>query len=156
MENHNKWMQIAIKQAILAREKGEVPVGAVLIKDGILIAKSYNKSILKNDATAHAEIEVIRKAGNKLDNYRLVNTELYVTLEPCMMCLSALLHARISKIFFGAYDFKAGACGSCEDFKSLNCFNHEANIHGGILERDCKNLLQDFFKTRRKKNTYKQ
>jgi len=149
MTHKTEWMQIAIEQANLAELNGEVPVGAVLIKDGKLIAKASNKPISMNDPTAHAEIELLREAGSLLKNYRLKGTELYVTLEPCMMCLSAILQARVSTVFFGAYDFKMGACGSCEDFKSLNCFNHDIKVEGGILESECKNLLQSFFQSRR-------
>lgn len=143
-------MHIAINQAIIAEQYGEVPVGAVLIKDNQLIAKSHNCSIMKNDASAHAEIEVLRLAGEKLKNYRLNNTELYVTLEPCMMCISAIIQARITKVYFGAFDTKMGACGTSEDFRSLDCFNHEVLIEGGIHEIECKNILQSFFNSRRK------
>lgn len=146
-------MHIAINQAIIAEQYGEVPVGAVLIKDNQLIAKSHNCSIMKNDASAHAEIEVLRLAGEKLKNYRLNNTELYVTLEPCMMCISAIIQARITKVYFGAFDTKMGACGTSEDFRSLDCFNHEVLIEGGIHEIECKNILQSFFKSRRKIQT---
>ena len=150
MTNKSKWMRIAINQAVIAEQCGEVPVGAVLIKDNQLIAKSHNCSIMKNDASAHAEIEVLRLAGEKLKNYRLNNTELFVTLEPCMMCLSAIMQARVTKVYFGAFDSKMGVCGSSEDFKSLKCFNHNLMVEGGILENECKYMLQSFFKLRRK------
>ena len=110
MTNDEKWMKIAIHQALKAESKGEVPVGAILVKNDSLISKSYNQPISRNDATAHAEIQVIRAAGMKLKNYRLNNTTLFVTMEPCSMCLGAIIHARIAKIVFGAHDSKHGAC----------------------------------------------
>tara|TARA_B100000767_G_C19522201_1_gene432996 strand:- start:163 stop:633 length:471 start_codon:yes stop_codon:yes gene_type:complete len=149
MNEDEKWMALALEQAKKAEKHSEVPVGAILVKDGLLVAKAHNQSISTNDPTAHAEIELLRESGSLLKNYRLKGTELYVTLEPCMMCLSAILQARVSKVFFGAYDYKMGACGSCEDFKSLNCFNHDIKVEGGVLERECKNILQSFFQSRR-------
>lgn len=153
MTNKSKWMHVAIKQATIAEQNGEVPVGAVLISNNQLIAEAHNSSILKNDPSAHAEIEVLRLAGAKLKNYRLSNTELFVTLEPCMMCISAIIQARITKVYFGAFDTKMGACGSSEDFRSLGCFNHKVLIEGGIHEKECKHILQSFFKSRRKIQT---
>ena len=149
MNNDEKWMALAIKQAVKADKEGEVPVGAVLVHDNKLIAKSYNQSISNNDASAHAEIQVLRKAGSKLNNYRLNNSTLYVTLEPCVMCLGALVHARISNIVFGAFDFKTGVCGSCVDLTSAKFFNHKIKIDGGVLEDDCMNLMKGFFSKRR-------
>ena len=149
MNIDKKWMAIAIEQAIEAGGNGEVPVGAVLVNDGKLIAKSYNQSISSNDASAHAEIQVLRKAGSKLNNYRLNNSTLYVTLEPCAMCLGALVHARISNIVFGAFDFKTGVCGSCVDLTSAKFFNHTIKIDGGVLEDDCMILMKSFFSKRR-------
>ena len=149
MNNDEKWMALAIKQAVKADKEGEVPVGAVLVHDNKLIAKSYNQSISNNDASAHAEIQVLRKAGSKLNNYRLNNSTLYVTLEPCAMCLGALVHARISNIVFGAFDFKTGVCGSCVDLTSAKFFNHTIKINGGVLEDDCMTLMKSFFSKRR-------
>ena len=149
MNDDEKWMSLAIKQAIKANKEGEVPIGAVLVKDGLLIAEAHNQSITKNDATAHAEIQLLRAAGKQLQNYRLTGTNLYVTLEPCAMCFGAMMHARIERIFYGAYDPKTGVCGSCEDLRDANCFMHEINITGGVLENECSQLLQSFFKTRR-------
>ena len=149
MNNDEKWMALAIKQAVKADKEGEVPVGAVLVHDNKLIAKSYNQSISNNDASAHAEIQVLRKAGSKLNNYRLDNSTLYVTLEPCAMCLGALVHARISNIVFGAFDFKTGVCGSCVDLTSAKFFNHTIKIDGGVLEDDCMILMKSFFSKRR-------
>ena len=149
MNEDDKWMQIAIHEAIKAGSEGEVPVGAVLVKDGKLIAQAHNQPISKNDASAHAEIQLLRIAGKKTNNYRLNNTTIYVTLEPCIMCLGAIINARIAKIVYGAHDLKTGACGSCINLTNLKCFQHKLNITGGILENKCKILLQDFFKIRR-------
>ena len=150
MNEDEKWMQIAIIEANLAKSQDEVPVGAVLVKKGQLISQGHNQPISKNDPTAHAEIQVIRNAGKKQKNYRLVGTTLYVTLEPCAMCLGAMMHARIDRIFFGAYDTKTGVCGSCGDLSNANFFKHKIDIKGGILENDCKELLHSFFQLRRK------
>jgi tRNA(adenine34) deaminase len=145
-----KWMALALEQARLAQAIDEVPVGASLVQDGKLIASAHNQPSSTNDATAHAEIQLLRKAGKQLNNYRLPNTTLYVTLEPCMMCFGAMIHARISRVVFGAYDQKTGVCGTCEDLSIGNCINHSIKLQGGILEADCKSILQSFFKNRRK------
>ena len=150
MNEDEKWMQIAIIEANLAKSEDEVPVGAVLVKNGQLISQGHNQPISTNDPTAHAEIQVIRNAGKKQKNYRLVGTTLYVTLEPCAMCLGAMMHARIDRIFFGAYDPKTGVCGSCGDLSNANFFKHKIDIKGGILENECKELLHSFFQLRRK------
>lgn len=146
-----KWMELALEQARLAQEIGEVPVGAVLVENGQLIASAHNQPISTNDPTAHAEIQVLRAAGKKLNNYRLSNTTLYVTLEPCTMCLGAMIHARVSRVVFGAYDPKTGVCGSCQDLTTSACFNHTIETQGGVLADECKALLQRFFKNRRNK-----
>ena len=145
-----KWMVLAIEQAKLAEKIEEVPVGAVLVQDNQLIASAHNQPIANNDPTAHAEIQLLRVAGKKLNNYRLPNTTLYVTLEPCTMCLGAMIHARVSRVVFGAYDEKTGVCGSCQDLSTSECFNHSIEIEGGVLADDCKDLLQKFFKRKRK------
>ena len=149
IEIYNHWMQLAIKQAKLAEAIDEVPVGAVLVQDNQLIASAHNQPISNNDPTAHAEIQLLRTAGKKLNNYRLPNTTLYVTLEPCTMCLGAMIHARVSRVVFGAYDQKTGVCGSCQDLSTSKCFNHSIETNGGILADECKQLLQKFFKKRR-------
>jgi len=149
MTEDEKWMSLALKQAIKAEEEGEVPVGAILVKDNLLIAEAHNQPISKNDATAHAEIQLLRIAGAELKNYRLARTSLYVTLEPCLMCLGAIKHARIERIIFGAHDPKKGVCGSCIDLTKLDFFNQKIIIKGGVLEKTCSKLLQDFFKQRR-------
>ena len=150
MNTDEKWMKIALKEAIKAEKEGEVPVGAVLVKDGVLIAKAHNQPILKNDATAHAEIQLIRNGGKNQENYRLTGTSLYVTLEPCVMCVGAIMHARIERIIYGAHDPKTGACGSCENLINSNCFNHKIDLVGGVLENQCGDLLKKFFISRRK------
>ncbi len=143
-------MRRAIELARIAESEGEVPVGALLVKDGEVIAEGWNRSIGSHDATAHAEIQTLRKAGEVLQNYRLLDTTLYVTLEPCPMCAGALLHSRVKRIVFGAPDLKAGAAGTV-----LNLFEHQAAYHyadveRGLLEQECREQLQSFFKRRRK------
>lgn len=150
-KTHEKWMALAIEQAKLAEKIEEVPVGAVLIQDDQLIASAHNQPIANNDPTAHAEIQLLRTAGKQLNNYRLPNTTLYVTLEPCTMCLGAMIHARVSRVVFGAYDEKTGVCGSCQDLSTSECFNHSIETKGGVLADECKQLLQQFFKKRRLK-----
>ena len=150
MTRDEKWMKVAISEALLAMDENEVPVGAILVQESNLIAQAHNQPIKKNDPTAHAEIEVLRKAGAKLHNYRLPKTTLYVTLEPCTMCLGAMIHARIERVVFGASDPKSGVCGSTIDLSSESIFNHQISVSGGVLEHECKNILQSFFKLRRK------
>jgi len=150
MNEDEKWMKIAISEASLAINKGEIPVGAVLIQDGKIIAKAHNQPILNHDPTAHAEVEVLRKAGKKLKNYRLARSTLYVTLEPCAMCLGAIMHARIERIVFGASDPKTGVCGSKADLTSEAFFTHKVKVDGGVLEEENKEILQFFFKSKRK------
>ena len=149
MNIDEKWMQIAIQEALKAEKAGEVPVGAVLVNDGKEIAKAHNEPISKNDPTAHAEIQALRTGGEIQKNYRLVDSTLYVTLEPCAMCFGAMIHARLNRIVFGAYDHKSGVCGSCIDLQNEKNFNHKIHITGGILELRCKELLFSFFKNRR-------
>jgi tRNA(adenine34) deaminase len=147
--NDEKWMEIAIQEALIAETENEVPVGAILVKDSKLIARTHNQPIFKNDPCAHAEIQLLRAAGREINNYRLINTTIYVTLEPCIMCLGAIINARVSKIVFGAYDLKTGACGSCINLTNAKCFNHKIDVKGGVLENKCKAILQRFFKNRR-------
>lgn len=149
MNEDEKWMQFAIEQANIAQEKDEVPIGAILVKNNQIIAKAHNCPISKNDPTAHAEIEVLRKAGKMLQNYRILNTTLYVTLEPCAMCLGAILHARIERIVFGAPDSKFGVFGLYRNLIPESFFNHKVEICSGVLENDCKMILKSFFKNRR-------
>ena len=149
MNEDEKWMQIAIQEATKAEEMGEVPVGAILVKDDLIIARAHNKPISTNDPTAHAEIHLLRAAGEELKNYRLPGTSLYVTLEPCAMCLGAIMHARIERVVFGAHDPKTGVCGSSENFMEATCFNHKIDIASGVLENESKQLLKNFFNSRR-------
>ena len=150
MNKDEQWMKIALIEAKLAMDENEVPVGAILVQENNLITQAHNQPIKNNDPTAHAEIEVLRKAGDKLQNYRLAKTTLYVTLEPCAMCLGAMIHARIESVVFGASDSKSGVCGSTIDLLSESFFNHQISVRGGVLKHECKNILQSFFKLRRK------
>ncbi len=149
--NHNdeQWMQQALTLAHKAEENGEVPVGALLVKDDEIISEGWNQLITKNDPTAHAEILALRSAANQINNYRLVDTTLYVTLEPCAMCATALIHARVKRVVFGAYDPKAGAAGSLFDILGTDKLNHKIDVTGGVLEDQCSELLQQFFRVRR-------
>ena len=149
MNKDEKWMSLALEQAVKAEEEGEVPVGAILVKDGLVVARAHNQPISTNDPTAHAEIQLIRAAGKKLKNYRLTGTSLYVTLEPCAMCLGAIMHARVEHVVFGAYDPKTGVCGSSENFMDAKCFNHKINLASGVMENECRQLLKNFFNSRR-------
>ncbi|MFV0449300.1 MAG: tRNA adenosine(34) deaminase TadA [Vibrio sp.] len=144
------FMRQAIALAAKAEEQGEVPVGAVLVKDGEIIAQGWNRSIASHDATAHAEIQVLREAGKHLQNYRLLDTTLYVTLEPCPMCAGALLHSRVKRIVYGAPDLKAGAAGTVMNIFDSPAAYHYATIEKGLLEDECREQLQAFFKRRRK------
>ncbi|PJC86602.1 tRNA adenosine(34) deaminase TadA [Vibrio sp. HA2012] len=143
-------MRKAMELAAMAEQEGEVPVGAVLVKDGQIIAQGWNRSIGEHDATAHAEIQVLRKAGQQLGNYRLTDTTLYVTLEPCPMCAGALLHSRVKRIVYGAPDLKAGAAGTVLDLFASQAAYHYAVIESGLLESECREQLQAFFRRRRK------
>ena len=151
MDKDKHWMKLAIIEANKAMYKNEIPVGAILVHNNKLIAKSYNQPIAKNDPTAHAEIELLRRAGEKQKNYRLVGSTVYVTLEPCAMCFGAMIHARIERIVFGAPDPKTGVCGSCINLNKESFFNHKISITGGILEDESSKLLRLFFKSRRNK-----
>lgn len=140
-----QFMRRAIELAAQAEALGEVPVGAVLVQEGKIIAEGWNCSITHQDATAHAEIEVIRKAGKVLSNYRLLDTTLYVTLEPCPMCAGALLHSRVKRIVYGAPDLKAGAAGTVMDLFNSQASYHYATVEKGLLEEECRTQLQAFF-----------
>lgn len=146
------WMEQAIRQASLAAEKGEVPVGAVLVRENTLLASGGNAPITTCDPTAHAEIVVLRKAAEVTGNYRLSGAILYVTLEPCIMCAGALLHARISRIVYGASDPKTGALDAVYRIGTDGKLNHRFEITGGVLEEQCGLLLKNFFAHKRKKN----
>jgi tRNA(adenine34) deaminase len=143
------FMGVALEQARLAMAQGEVPVGAVVVKDGVLIATGRNAPIGKHDPTAHAEIVALRAAALALGNYRLDGCELFVTLEPCAMCSGAMLHARLKRVVFGASDQRTGAAGSVLNLFAQDALNHQTQVQGGVLAADCASLLQDFFKPRR-------
>ena len=149
MTKDEKWMKVAINEAKLAMKENEIPVGSVLVLNEKIIAKAHNQPIGNNDPTAHAEIQLLRKAGKQQKNYRLVGSTLYVTLEPCAMCFGAMIHARIERIVFGAKDPKTGVCGSCMNLNEANFFNQKISITSGILEKESSKLLKLFFKSRR-------
>ncbi len=143
------FMREAIGLARHAGLAGEVPVGAVLVRDGKIIARGANSPIEDCDPTAHAEMRALRAAGKALQTYRLTETTLYVTLEPCIMCAAALVHARVRRVVFGAWDPKAGAAGSITDVFGLAALNHRVDVFGGVLAEECGALLSDFFAARR-------
>jgi len=142
-------MNESIKESKKCLDIGEVPVGAIIAIDNRIIARANNLSISKNDPTAHAEILALRRAAKSIGNYRITGASLYVTLEPCAMCYGAIVHARISRLVFGAYDPKTGACGSSIKLHEQSCFNHVPQISGGVLERECSFILKEFFKDKR-------
>ena len=144
------YMGLAIEQAKCAQASGEVPVGAILVNaDGNVIGTGANAVIGQSDPTAHAEVMALRQAAQALENYRLPDTTLYVTLEPCAMCLGALFHARVARIVFGAFDPKTGACGSRLDLTPASLINFHATVQGGVMATECGTLLSEFFRQRR-------
>ncbi len=144
------WMEKALELARKAEAAGEVPVGAVIVKNGELIAEGWNQPILSHDATSHAEIMAMREAGIKLNNYRLVDTTMYVTLEPCSMCVGAMIHARVAKVIYGASEPRTGALGGAFNLLAVNQHNHIFEVESGVLAEASKTLLQNFFQSRRK------
>jgi tRNA(adenine34) deaminase len=147
----NKFMKIAIELASKAAAADEVPVGCVIVKDGKVIGKGYNRKEEKNSSIYHAEIVALLQASKNLKDWRLENTDIYVTLEPCLMCLGAIVNHRVKNIYFGAYDPKGGAVQSNLKLAEIKGLNHYPNFKGGILIEDCGNLLKNYFKTKRKK-----
>ncbi len=147
--NHEHYMRLALAQAELAETLGEVPVGAVLVCEDGQLFTAHNAPIQQHDATCHAEIEVIRKASAAIGNYRLLNSSLYVTLEPCLMCAGAIIHARIGTVVYGANDEKTGAVSSLYQVLSDNRLNHQPQIISGILQDECSEQLRSFFKAKR-------
>jgi len=145
-------MYEALLLARQAAEAGEVPVGAIVVKDTQIIGRGYNQPISRYDPSAHAEVMALRDAAQHLGNYRLTNCDLYVTLEPCCMCVGAIMHARIARVFFGATDPKTGACGSVVDLFSEQRLNHHATVSGGLLSSEAAGLLREFFAKRRSDN----
>jgi tRNA(adenine34) deaminase len=148
-ELDQQFMRMAIEQAQLAAQSGEVPVGAVLVRDGQVISKAFNKPIANHDPSAHAEMLALREAALVEKNYRIPGTTLYVTLEPCAMCSGAMLHARVGRVVYGAPDPKTGAAGSVINLFSSKQINHQTTVEGGIMGEECGQLLRDFFKGRR-------
>ena len=148
-EQDLEFMQLALVEAQKARALGEVPVGAVLVSDNQVIATGHNQPINNNDPSAHAEVVALRVAGQNLSNYRLPNTTLYVTLEPCMMCCGAIMHARISRVVYGAADAKTGCVHSVLNLFDNPQLNHHTMVEGGVLAEECAQVLKDFFKERR-------
>ncbi|OIR02232.1 tRNA-specific adenosine deaminase [mine drainage metagenome] len=143
------FMHAALDLARQAANSGEVPVGAVVVKDGRIIGRGSNAPISRHDPSAHAEIAALRDAAQQIGNYRLVDCELFVTLEPCVMCVGAMFHARIARVVFGAQDPKTGAAGSVFNLFAETRLNHHARIHGGVLADECGKMLSDFFAARR-------
>ena len=150
MEEKEKFMKEALKEAKKAYNKLEVPVGAVIVKDGQVIARAHNLKETKLDTTKHAEILAIQKASKKLNSWRLIDCEMYVTLEPCSMCAGALINSRIKKVYIGTSDEKTGAVGSVFNLLDDYTFNHKVEYEKGILQEDCEKLLRDFFRELRK------
>ena len=144
------WMRHALSLAHKAAELGEVPVGAVLVKDDQLLSEGWNQPIMQHDPTAHAEIMAIRLAAQQLENYRLPGTTLYITIEPCSMCAGAIIHARISRVVFGAPEPRAGAVGSAINLLQNAQFNHQTDVTSGVLSEECGQILKDFFLFKRK------
>ena len=150
MGTDTAFMALALEQARRARDAGEVPVGAVLVRDDKVIATGANRPVGGCDPTAHAEIEALRAGALAVGSYRLNDTVLYVTLEPCLMCAAALVHARVRRVVFGAWDPRAGAAGSLIDAFALPGLNHRVDVFGGVLQEECAALLMEFFEPRRR------
>lgn len=147
------WMRLALAQAAQAQQLGEVPVGAVLVDaQGELLATGFNRTIIDHDPTSHAEIVALRAGAKQVQNYRLPGASLYVTLEPCAMCLGAMLHARLARVVFGAPDPKTGVCGSVLNLALEKQLNHHTQVEGGVLAQECGDTLRQFFKERRSKD----
>jgi tRNA(adenine34) deaminase len=142
-------MRRALDLAQSARDAGEIPVGAVLVTDGVVIGEGYNRPISSRDPTAHAEVQALRDAAQRVGNYRLPGSILYVTLEPCVMCAGALMHARVARVVFGAADPKTGACGGVVNLFAEPRLNHHTEVQGGVLAQECGELMRAFFAGRR-------
>src|SRR6267154_632773 len=143
------WMQLALEQARLAAEAGEVPVGALIVKDGEIIGQGHNRNLLDNDPTAHAEIVALRQAAARMGNHRLIGCTMVATIEPCSMCAGALIHARIARLVYGASDPKAGAAGSTVQVINHPRLNHHMEVTAGVLAGRCSEILQEFFRRKR-------
>jgi tRNA(adenine34) deaminase len=149
MDPHDTFMRVALDEARRGFSAGEVPVGAVVVVDGQILGRGFNQPIGTHDPTAHAEIVAIRAAARAIGNYRLVGSTMYVTIEPCLMCVGAMVHARVGSLVFGAPEPKAGAVVSSCRAHELASLNHRIEVVGGVLEEECRAIIQEFFKTRR-------
>ena len=148
-ESDERWMLEALAQAVAAQSTGEVPVGAVVVLDGRVVARGANRNLLDSDPTAHAEIVALREAGRQIGNHRLLDCTLYCTVEPCAMCAGAMIHARLKRLVYGADDPKAGAAGSVLEVLNHPALNHKMEVTRGVLASRCSDLLQSFFRARR-------
>jgi len=149
--DHEHFIKLALEQAERARQIQEVPVGALLTDNtGNILARSFNQTISMNDPTAHAEILVLRKTAHYVQNYRLLNTTLYVTIEPCIMCMGAIIHARVERVVFGAHDPKWGGAGSVVNLADNQNLNHSVKVISGVCEKECREMIQTFFREKRK------
>ena len=146
---HEEFMRAALEQARLAIDAGEVPIGAVIVIDGQIVARAFNQPIRAVDPTAHAEVLALRAAAQEIGNYRLPGAMLYVTVEPCLMCVGALVHARIKEVVFGAVEPRSGALVSTVRGHEIAGLNHRVTVTGGVLEADCRDLIQQFFREKR-------
>ena len=149
MKTDEYWMQRAFELALIAKEHDEVPVGAVIVFENQIIGEGWNQPISSSDPAAHAEIVALRQAGHKQNNYRLPGAIMYVTLEPCAMCAGALVHARLTKLIYATDDPRTGACGSVFNILQTDKLNHKVEIEKGVMEEECRALIQDFFKAKR-------
>jgi len=147
-----KYMKEALKQAKKGASMGEIPVGAVVVLDGKIIGRGHNLRVKDSDATAHAEVVAIKKAGKKLGRWNLTGCEIFVTLEPCVMCAGAIVNARLKSVYFGAYDPRFGACGTLINLACWDKLNHRAEVFGGVMEGECADVLKEHFKAMREKN----
>ena len=147
--DHDHFMRLALAQAALARDAGEVPVGAVIVLEGAVVGTGFNQPITATDPTAHAEVVAMRAAASALKNYRLTGTTMYVTVEPCLMCVGAMVHARIATVVFGATEPRSGAIASMASAHEFPGLNHKVEAIGGVLEDECRAIIQEFFKARR-------
>ncbi len=145
MDEDQRWMELALHEANRAADLGEVPVGAVVVREGVLVARGYNRRETDRDPLAHAELLAIRRAATALEGWRLIGCTMYATLEPCAMCAGALVNSRIPRLVFGASDPKAGFCGSLGDLVRDSRLNHRLEVRGGVLEAACSQVLKDFF-----------
>ena len=153
MNIDEEWMQYALQLAKKSEERDEVPVGAIIVYKNKIIGEGWNQPISSNNPTAHAEIMALQDAGEKIGNYRLLDSTMYVTLEPCVMCAGALVHARIAKLVYAVDDQKTGACGSVFNMVQAEELNHNTEIKKGVLEKECQALIKNFFKEKRLKKS---